>query len=172
MDSIVYIEFTTTAKKQWYSRFFSWCIRTFQKTPYSHVRLRWFSKSGIELIYEAGGTTVRVIGGKAQPDNPVTLIKSYEVTVTPEEYRKLIRLFDYSSVNYGFKQVIGIWLAKIFNLSKNPFANGRNSQVCSELVGLFLKEVKGWEIDMNLDLAGPKEIDEFLQKKLNMGSKS
>jgi hypothetical protein len=35
-------------------------------------------------------------------------------------------------------------------------------QVCSELVGYFVESVLGYDIPMDLDLAGPREIDEFL----------
>lgn len=161
----IYIEFTEPVGKKF--PVYSWIIKATQKTKYSHVRLRWKSTSGVEIIYEASGRSVKVIGEEAQDHHKVSVIDSYEIEVSPEEYKKLIRLFRYASVDYGVLQAIGIGIATAFNLDKNPFSKGRKSQVCSELVGLFLEEVKNWSICYNLDLAGPKEIQVQLDKYIN-----
>ena len=162
----VNIEFTNPKDK--FFPVFSWVIRAFQRTKYSHVRLHWKSSSGIDIVYEASGSEVKVIGEYAAKDNKVNVVKRYKVKVTNEEYRNLIRLFRFSSVKYGKLQVLGIGLAHIFGLKKNPFAQGRGSQVCSELVGLFLEQVKSWDHGLDLDIAGPLEIDKALQKLCKM----
>lgn len=166
MSRKVYIEFTKPDLR--YKKFpvYSYAIRAVECTEYSHVRLRWQSTSGVEIIYEASGTGVKVIGKEAQSQFPVEVVKCYEVDVANEEYRSLIRLFRYASVTYGILQAFGILLVRMFNKKKNPFSDGRKSQVCSELVGLFLIEVKGWEIDFDLDVAGPKAIDKYLERCL------
>lgn len=165
-DRKIFIEFTKPAKGFCP---FSWLIRKIQGTPYSHVRLRWFSRSGIELIYEASGSQVKLIGEKAQDLHKVKVTCSYEVSVSSEEYRNLIKLFRFASVSYGINQVFGIGAVALLGLKKNPFAKGRGSQVCSELVGLFMDEVKGWEIKYDLDMAGPLEIDLALEEMVKEG---
>lgn len=158
----VYVDFTKPKNKIF--PIFSYIVRFVQNTPYSHVRLRWYSRSGIEIVYEASGSSVKLLGKKSGKIEKAKIIKSYEIKVSVEEYRKLISLFEYASVSYGFLQILGIGIAHLFNLKKNPFADKRKSQVCSELLGLFLKKVKNWPVDFDLDIAGPREIDEFLQK--------
>lgn len=153
----IYIEFTSPKNK--ILPIYSWLIRLVEKTPYSHVRLRWCSKAGEELIYEAGGSSVRVIGKEAQNKHPVKVIYSYCVWITDEQYKGLIRLFRYAGVDYGVKQVFGIALMRLFSLRRNPFADGRKSQVCAELVGLFFKEVLKYPLHLDLDSAGVKDIN-------------
>ena len=160
----IMIEFTKPDPEFKKLQLYSYAIKAIEKTPYSHVRLRWQSRSGVEIIYEASGTMVRLIGEEAAPQFPVIVMKSYEVQVNSMEYRKLIRLFRFASVSYGLKQAVGILLVHMLELAKNPLSEGRLSQVCSELVGLFIKEVKGWLIDFDLDVAGPRAIDEFLER--------
>lgn len=159
----VYVEFTRPKGKKF--PVYSWLIRAVEGTPYSHVRIKWESTSGVELVYEAGGSSVRLIGEIAAPNHQVEVMYSKEFEVTSEQYRKLIRLFRYAGVDYGIKQALGILVAKIFGMKKNPFAQGRKSQVCSELVVVFLEEVLGYEVGLNLDLAGPKDIYDWLSKR-------
>lgn len=155
----VYIEFTSP--KKWFQPF-AWFVRQFERTKYSHVRLRWVSTSGEELIYEASGSTVKLIGQYAQPLFPVNIHHTYEFTLDRLQYRELISMFKYASVQYGVLQIIGIALARCFNLKKNPFGDNQYSQVCSELVGYFLRDVLKRDIGKDLDLVGPRGIKEFL----------
>ena len=160
MYNHVYIEFTKPKGK--ILPLFSWAIRAFQKTPYSHVRLRWVSKSGVEIIYEASGTKVKIIGEEAQDQFKVHVIKRYRVDLSKEEYRELIRLFKYSSVDYGALQAVGIGISIWLRLSRNILST--KGQVCSELMTIFMEKVKNWPINLNKNLAGPLEVDVALEK--------
>jgi len=164
MDKLIHIEFTKPDPAKIKFPIVSWLIRLFQRSKYSHVRLRWQSTSGVEIIYEASGSEVKVIGELSQQDHPIEVVKSYTVKVSRDQYRALIRLFRYAGVKYGYLQILGIALVTIFKLAKNPFSDGRKSQVCSELVGLFITEVKKWDLPLDLDIAGPKEIDQQFAK--------
>ena len=160
----IYIDFTKPDPAVKKFPIYSYIIRAVEGTKYSHVRLRWKSSSGIQIVYEASGIAVKVIGEVAAPQFPVEIVKSYKISVTREQYRNLIKLFRFASVKYSIKQAFGILLVKLGLYKKNPLSNGRKSQICSELVGLFIQEVKQWEIDFDLDTAGPLAIDEFLQR--------
>ena len=160
----IYIEFTRPDK--WFQPL-SWVIRKFQKTPYSHVRLHWKSKgSGEDLIYEASGSAVKVIGAYAQQNYPVKVITRIEVSITNEEYRKLIKMFRYSSVKYSKLQMIGMVFPILLGI-RNPFRNDRFGFICSELIWVFCKEVKNIELDFDRDSTGPKEIYQALLKMLD-----
>ena len=146
---------------------YSWLIRAVEGTKFSHVRVRWTNTVGQELIFEASGRTVKLIGEHAQPKFPIDIVHTYSFDLTSEQYRKLIGLFRYSSVDYGLWQAIGILVAKVLRLEHNPFASGRTSQVCSELVALVLMEVVGityLDLMLNLDTVGPKQIQQLLEK--------
>ena len=158
----LYIDFTRPIDKPF--PVFSYGIRAVQGTPYSHVRLRWINSTGRQVIYEASGSSVKFVGTLAQEQSKVHIVKSYEIGLDRSRYRGLIDLcMEYAGVNYGKLQIIGIALAYLFNMSKNPLSSGKYSQVCSELVGRFLEEVMGFELHLNLDVAGPLQIDMVLE---------
>lgn len=157
----IYIEFTRPKKSVF--PIFSWLIRLWQRVPYSHVRIKYVNDFGQVMIFEARGTNVRFVGSIAQEQQPVVLLKQYSVILDQDECAKLRFLcMEYAGIKYGVKQVLGIALANLRGDKKNPFSDGKYSQVCSELVGRFLEEVKGWKLSVNLDIAGPREIDEQL----------
>ena len=159
----LYIDFTVPAKSKF--PIFSWIIRVWQRVPYSHVRLRWENRYGQNVVLEARGTSVRFSGPIAQAQKPAKIIKTYTTEISKLEYVGLEKLgMEYTGVKYGIKQILGIAIANIFGLQKNPFADGQYSQVCSELVGRYFEEVLNIPIGRSLDMAGPREIDAFLQK--------
>jgi len=158
---LLHIDFTTPVKRN----FFSNLIKKFQKTKYSHVRLRWINSTKRELIYEASGSEVKFLGTIAQETHKSEIIKTYSIPLTKEEYRELVdTCMEFAGIKYGVLQVLGIALTTIFNLDKNPFSDDRKSQVCSELVGRVLERVKKYHIPYDLDVAGPKEIDKTLRE--------
>ena len=165
----IFVEFTTPKNSPFL--FLSKLIRWVQNTPYSHVRLRWVNTTGRNLVYEASGNKVQFIGELAQENYKVNLIKLYQINITYEQYRGLIDLcMKYAGVDYGFLQLIGIGLVQLFSLKSNPLSNGVRSQVCSELVGRFLEEVLNQQTDLDLDIAGPKELDLLLTKLVSEGN--
>lgn len=143
---------------------FSWLIRALECTKYSHVRLSWTNSTGVPVVYEASGTSLKFIGPLAA--NRVEVIKTYPVYVDRDGYRRLIKLcMTYAGLDYGVKQLLGILFVKLFKLKKNPLSQGRKSQVCSEIVGRFLEEAMGWKTGLDLDTAGPKDIQTFLERR-------
>jgi uncharacterized protein YycO len=133
----------------------SYLIRLYMQTPYSHVYIKFYSKSLDKiLIYEAVGSGVRFIGSKMW-DKYSKEIVSYKIQISQEEKIKLLSwCVDNAGCNYGFMQNLGILIAKIFKLKNNPFKKGKN---CSELVGEFLSNI-GYKFDKNLNLLTPKDI--------------
>ena len=160
----IYIEFTRSTS--WKTAWFSWLIRMVEGTPYSHVRLRFKKRSGLEMVYEASGTSVKFIGPLALAEKPTKVLHSFEYTITQNEFSKMIDLCVYNAdLDYGYTQLLGILLVRVFGLSKNPLSQGRKSQVCSEIVGRFLQEILGIGHNLDLDVAGPKDIFETLTTK-------
>ena len=155
-----YIEFTSPDKP---FQPVSWAIRKVSKRPYSHVRVRWINTTNRNIVYEASGSNIHFLGTEAQPDHPVFVHRAFKVTLQEGEYRKLVDVcMQYAGVKYGYHQLVGIGVAKMFGLDDNPLSKGIKKQVCSEIVARVLSRVKGWDVDADLDLAGPKEIDDML----------
>jgi hypothetical protein len=158
-DRIITIGFSKSRAK---FPIFSWAIRLFEGTRYSHVFLRWTSGAGPEIVYEASGSRIRLINSRYFDEIAETL-HTYDFKIGRDDYRKLINfVMTNAGTEYGMKQVLGIALVKIFNLKKNPFSDGRASQVCSETIAYFLEEVMKYDIKFDKDIAGPKAIKRFL----------
>lgn len=148
----------------WY-KILSHIIRWISGTPYSHARLFWLGAGGnIKVVYEASGSHIKFMGPISQKDNPVKVIEEFEILIDRKEYRKLVELcMTYANVQYGRMQLIGMGLVRIFELAKNPFANGRKSQVCTEVIGYFLEDILKWNTGLDYEVAGLKELCEFLK---------
>ncbi len=161
MSGVIYIEFTRPKGKA--LPLLSYIIRAVENTKYSHVRLRWTNSMGVEIVYEASGTNVKFLGPLAQEDVKVNVIHSYPIELDKKQYKELVKLcLENAGISYGYEQLIGIALVKLFNLKRNPFARGRKSQVCSEIVGRFLQEIVNVGHELDLDIAGPKDIQYIL----------
>jgi len=153
---IVNIEFTKPKNPNILSRI----ISLIEGTEYSHVRLRFN-----DYVYEASGISVHFQGKIAQTYCPAELLHTYSVELDIEQYSKLLKLcMDNAGIEYGFKQLIGIGLVRLFGLKNNPFSDGRKSQVCSEIIGRFLQEILNIGKDLDLDIASPKDIKNVLDK--------
>ena len=164
-DRKLYIEFTRPHEDYKKYPLLSWFIRAFEQTPYSHVRLTWVNSTNRKVVYEASGMSVKFMGTIAQEDHKVVVCDSYEIDITREEYRALIDLcMEYAGISYGIMQLVGMGLTYLPWIEKNPYSDGRKSQVCSELVGAFLERVKKVDVAEDLDIAGPKDINKTLSK--------
>jgi len=145
---------------------FSWLIRLFEQTEYSHVYVRWYSKGAqVQVCYEASGNEVKFLSNKVFL-NKVNPVYEFELEITHSQYKKLLHFcMSNAGSKYGLKQVFGILLVRLLNLKKNPFSDNRKSWVCSELAGALLESVYGKSLNLDLDIAGPKDIYKYLNSK-------
>lgn len=142
-------------------------IRLVEKTDYSHVYLRWQSKSGAECFFHAAETRVQFWGGEIARDR-LNILEEYWVDITAEDYRKLIAFTHRNSGReYGFGQLIGMAAQRLFGLKKNPLADGRRSWVCSEAVGYFIEDILNHDLNKDLEVAGPKYINNWCVQNMN-----
>jgi hypothetical protein len=141
---------------------FSWIIRAYLKTPYSHVYIKFQSDSlNRDIIYEAVGNGVRFVGTNEWKKHAEE-VKSYELNIKECNYVSIMQYcIDHSGQKYGLAQNVGIFLADVFNWKNNPFRAGKN---CSELIAEIL-QVEGYKFTKPLNLVTPKDIDEVLGGK-------
>ena len=144
---------------------FSWAIRALYCTEYSHVFVRWYVPAAdTEVVYEASGTSVKFVNGDIFDRQSKTLY-TYDLQITKEAYRRLLNYcLTNVGVSYGTLQAIGIGLAYVFKLPNNPFSNGNQKQICSELVANIIDENPKTAFGKDLDLVSPKDIKDFLDK--------
>jgi hypothetical protein len=151
----------------------SWLIRLVQSTPFSHVYLSWYSQYlDRKIIYQASGTQVHFVSEKIFNKTQEN-VAVFKLKIEDDEYKKLVQFaIDEAGAAYGIKQLIGIGYVEIarylgFN-KKNPFADGKNSYVCSELVVRALCGIPSVcaMIDAKLidkDKVTPKDVYHFME---------
>lgn len=144
-------------------------IRAYMQTDYSHVYIKFYSKSlDRTLIYEAVGSGVRFIGQEKWKNHAIEM-HSYDLEISDESYIKLIQFcVDNAGEEYAFCQNLGVVIAKMFNLEKNPFQKGQN---CSEITGELLK-LEGFRICKDINLATPKDIKRILDHNQDKATKN
>lgn len=144
---------------------FSWLVRLIEQTKYSHVYIRWHSiGADVEVAYHASGSMVHFLS-KKHFDTDVEVLEEYEVEIDRSTYKKLLHFcMTNAGTSYGVKQIIGIAVQRLFWLKKNPFSDGKSSQICSELVGYVINDILGKNVSIDYDSDGPRKINELVKK--------
>lgn len=142
---------------------FSWLIRLYEKTSYSHVFIRLhIQELNREVLFEAVGPHVRMVTVK-EWEKTAQEVASFDVPVSHSNYISILQYcIDHQAAGYGIMQNVGVVLADWFNLKHNPFTSGMN---CSEFIYNILK-CQGYYLDKNKNLITPKDIYNLLNKNL------
>jgi len=141
----------------------SWLIRLSEGTKYSHVYLSWTTSVGVDIVYQASHTMVNFMS-KVNFDKQALVIEEYETEISNEAYSRLLKYcLTNAGTDYGNNQILGIAIQRIFGLKKNPFSDGRDTQVCSELVGYVIKDYLHQDTALDLDSIGPRDINTICQ---------
>lgn len=156
MQQIV-IGFSKSSKKL---AVLSWLIRLYQKTPYSHTYLRFYSETlNRTLVYEAVGSGLRFVGNW-QWKKEAKEVYSFTIDVKKCNYVSMLQYcVDHAGTDYGFMQNVGVLIARIFGMKSNPFRKGKN---CSEVIAEILIH-EGYTFDKPFDLITPKDIFKVLK---------
>lgn len=136
---------------------FSKAIREWDDTEYSHVYFQFEStKYEVSMVYQASSTMLNYMSKEVfllhnKVDN------EFIIEVTDEQYSQLMKnCMKSAGLPYAKLQIIGIFIADILNLQKNPFPN-EDMYVCSEWVAEQLK-LLGYKFNKELDLVKPIDV--------------
>jgi len=145
---------------------YSWIIRALWMTEYSHTYIKFFSrKYDMPLIYQASSTMLNFMSEEVFDSHSITT-SEFELEVEDEVYHKLmVYALRNAGKPYGIMQAIGVGLVRIAKLLgfkiKNPFKNGRNNWICSELAGFALLQIFK-DLKLDLDEVSPRDIEKIL----------
>lgn len=144
---------------------FSWLIRLFDRTPYSHVYIRFYSsKYDRWLVYQASHTLVNFYGMKAFAEE-VEIVREFDLDIADDVRDRVVAFaIDNAGSPYDLRTVFGIACVRIAGALgrqiANPFGNGRG-YFCSELVGTILRDM-GRADGVDLSTLTPRGIYERL----------
>ena len=137
--------------------------------PYSHVYIKFRStKYDRDMIYQASHSMVNFIGSTMFFEENIA-IEEFEVELSDEKFNEMICFaIDNAGKPYGVKQALGMAIVRIAEVFgkyiENPFRDGGNTYVCSELGAYVLENFAGGVIPKDIDDITPKDLYDYLTK--------
>lgn len=145
---------------------FSIGIRVWDGTEFSHCYTEFENRKfpHIPLIYQASHDMMNFM---TRPtflhNNKIT--HEFVVEVTDEQHDRLLEAaMKMAGKPYSTRQILGIVLADIFNLKKNPFTKSEESFICSEWCAIAM-EILGFSFEKDRNLLKPVDIFLALSSK-------
>lgn len=163
MKSII-VGFSTPIKPTLFSRLIRWA----DKTPYSHVYLKWnWANIGRDIIYQASKLAVN-FESNVTFDSHAKAIEEYEVQISDECHRQIMQFcMDNSNKPYGVKEILGFAYVKILGWAKihvnNPFPTHGASYVCSKLATEILQIAKVIDQAISADNIDPRDLNMIIK---------
>ncbi len=143
---------------------FSWAIRLWEKTEYSHCYTQFENRRHPELplIYQASHDMMNFMSRSVfLTQNAV--IEEFTIEISDEAYDRLMyKAIQLVGKPYGVKQIAGIVLSQLLGLDKNPFLTDKDTYTCSEWCGIVLKEL-GYVIPKDPNLLTPADVYKVLR---------
>jgi hypothetical protein len=146
---------------------FAWLIQKAFNIPYDHVyvNIECFQYDR-NVIYQASGSSVNFMAtGVFNSKNDI--LAEFEIDILPENKIALVQFaIDNAGKAYSLKEVFGLAIVRIAELCgktiKNPFRDGNNTYVCSELVSYLLQQYAGADIPKDYEDMTPKDVYDYL----------
>lgn len=127
---------------------FSWAIRLYEKTPFSHVYIRWETKWGTWLCYHAANLNIHFLG-ESSFAREIEIVDEFEGEITEEQFDLLMQFCTkYVGEGYALKEVITI---PLHDLGFKVGTDGSSKQYCAELVARAFGKMGYKELTPNLD---------------------
>lgn len=151
---------------------FSWAIRLYERTPYSHVYIRWKTKWGTWLCYHAASVMIHFLG-EYSFNKHITIVEEFEFGLSEEQFDKLMQFCTkYVGQDYALLEVLMIpfvdYLARKGELVN--YASGDNKQYCAELVMRAFGEMEGKKLTQDEDRVKLKQVYQFVKDKYASGA--
>lgn len=148
--------------------FYSWAIRLYEKTPYSHVYIRWETRWHTWLCYHAASVMIHFLG-ESSFNKHIDIIEEFSFSITPEQFDRLMRFATkYVGEDYALKDVLMIPLGDLG--IKYP-TDDEHKQYCAELVMRALGEIEGKDLTQDVNRVKLKDVYDYVKGKYENGDK-
>lgn len=139
---------------------FSWLIRLFEKTKYSHTYLKISNNyfSDFDIYQASKGMVNHTIEKNFSEEN--TVVAEFSIPVDLEKKKSILNYARHKlGKPYSMITVLGIFFSKL-GIKSSKFYDGDKSYICSELVARALKDsgLLPDEVNIDVDKATPKQL--------------
>lgn len=144
---------------------FSWLIRWYEKTPYSHVYLRWETSYGPKICYHAAHTTLHFLS-ELQFDKEIITVEDFELEVSEEAYKQvMLYCLKTCGREYGLWEVFGVALSEKLGLNFNLFKTGDREQFCAELAYRVLGIISDEKLTVDPDMVKLQYVHSLIKAR-------
>jgi hypothetical protein len=142
---------------------FSWLILLTQKTPYSHVYLKYNDEYLKRVVYFQASHTLVNYMAETTFLSQETVIKEFTFNVSDESFVTVQKFaVDNAGKPYGLKEIFGlalVQLASLFNIKiQNPFKDAGTTWICDQLQAALLETCENVVLPMPLDQMRPQDV--------------
>lgn len=145
---------------------YSWIIRAFCQTPYSHVYLKIKTKWDTNLIYQASGVQVNFMGEEFF-NKHVEVIKEFSFEISEENYAEFMKFaITNSGAPYSLTEAVNMVTWKFF---RKKLFKIEKEWVCSVLGGYVFDKYIATEKDIfdDHELITPKDVYDACERYLS-----
>lgn len=140
----------------------AWLIMLYERVWFSHTYIRFKTKNGKWLTYHATHRGLTFIGELAFNEK-IRIVEEYELEVSELYYQVGIDFcIDYAGLDYAYTELLGIVVADLLKLSRNPFSQGIMQMYCAEVVARFMGKI-GKQLKVDANRVKLKDIQSFLK---------
>lgn len=142
---------------------FSWLIILTQKTPYSHVYVKYNDPDLNRVMYYQASHTVVNYMSEAVFLAQETVVQEFTFSVSDESFIAMEQFAaDNAGKPYGTLEIIGlgvVQLASLFNIKMhNPLREAGSTWICDQLIAAMLAACNNVKLPMPLDDMTPQDV--------------
>jgi hypothetical protein len=142
---------------------FSWAIIAVQRTPYSHVYLKYLDTYlNREVYFQASHTLVNYMG-EVTFLSQETVVNEFTFQISDAAFLEMQQFaIDNAGKPYGILEICGLGLVELasaFGIKiNNPFKDAGQTWVCDQLVASLLSTCTSIVLPMPLNNMTPKDV--------------
>lgn len=144
---------------------FSWLIRLYERTPYSHCYLRWETSYGPKICYHAAHTSLHFLSQR-QFDKEIKVVEEFTITIPESRYGRVVKYcLETCGQSYGLREVFGIAISEGLGIKWNILKTGEKEQFCAELVYRVLGLITDDKLTKDADMVKLSYVYNLVKEK-------
>jgi hypothetical protein len=142
---------------------FSWAIMAVQKTPYSHVYLKYQDEFlGQPMYYQASHTLVNTMSETVFLAQE-TVVQEFTFNVSDASFKACLQFAaNQAGKPYGTMEICGLALCELALLVNikinNPFKDAGTTWICDQLIAALLNTCENVKLPIPLNDMMPKDV--------------